>query len=210
MQQLISVLTEYVRAMGVSTQLVTLASTITPWEPIYLLSETELAALNLDNSRPPASATADAWRVEPYGTGAAAISIQRQDGAGRIAVLSLACSRQTPELILARIVVRDSTRDWAVINGISVGQNDLELRVDGQSHYLAKERLADGPYIIESSITFDITLTRAELMAMINADSIEISLFQGMFLYRAVGVLGGTFSMEGAAEKIALALRNCV
>ena len=96
-QQLAALLNEYVRQMGVDPRLVTIASNITPWETIYVLSRAEAESLNLDNSSAPANPTSSNWNVQPIGNGAIAITTQTQDGAGRIASLGIMCVRSQPE-----------------------------------------------------------------------------------------------------------------
>ncbi len=210
MQRLLSVLAEYVHEMGVDTRLVTMASTITPWQPIYVLSERELTILNLDNSQPPAQQAGGNWSVRPAGNGAMAVTTQVQDGAGRVAILALSCATRVPNIVFASILLQDKNQPWTeAFEKLQFKVQDITFNIDGQYTSLEAARLVDPIERHGDGVTFKLALTKAELQRMILARTVELSAFVDMVTIRFVGDLGGTFSMAGAADTISLALRNC-
>ena len=210
MQRLTAVLNEYVRQMGVDQRLVTIASSITPWEPIYLLSKEELNALNLDNTSPTDTQSPANWRVLPVGNGAMAYVEARQNGAGRIASLGLICVEGIQPIIIARLEVYDQTIDWNTAD-----KNGLELQYfnfepDGNNQSLNIDRLIDPVEVSSHGVLLGLTITDDELEQMLKAKSLEIDGFDSMFVLRSVGPLGGTFPMTGASDVVRLAFKNCI
>jgi hypothetical protein len=84
MQRTAALLNEYVRQMGVDPRLVSIASAITPWQSIYLLSSAKIASLNLDTNSSASVNTNSDWSVQPSGNGAIALTTQAQDGTSAI------------------------------------------------------------------------------------------------------------------------------
>jgi hypothetical protein len=111
MQRLEALLNEYVRRMGIDPRLVTIASSITPWDPIYLLSAAELTSLNLDNNSAPSNNASAVWSVEPFQNGAVATTSQPQNGAGRLASLGIMCLNSTADAFIVKLAVSDETKD---------------------------------------------------------------------------------------------------
>ena len=210
MQRLTAVLNEYVRRMGVDQRLVTIASTITPWEPIYLLSKEELKALNLDNTSPTDTQSPANWRVLPVGNGAMAYVEAPQNGAGRIASLGLTCVEGTPSMIIARLEVHDQTIDWNMAEKNGLEPQYFNFKPDGNNQSLNPDRLIAPVEVSNRGVLLGLTITNDELEQMLKSKSLEIDGFVSMFVLRAVGPLGGTFPMTGASDVVRLAFKNCI
>jgi hypothetical protein len=217
MQRLTAVLNEYAREMGIDTRMVSIASAITPWDPIYLLSSSELQSLNLDNQRPPRDSAASAdWHVQPAGDGAVAVTTQAQDGAGRTASLGIMSFQGLPEMFVVELTVSDKTKDWqgwwrfwSKSEG-GLAPQDFTFDLDGEYGHLDSKRLIYPVTLMDQGVRLALVITREELNRMINAKSVDIDGFECMASERWVGELGGTFSMVGAADVVALALKNYI
>jgi hypothetical protein len=212
MQHLAAILNEYVRGMGVDPRLVSMASAITPWEPIHLLSSAELTSLNLDNSSTPANELSADWRVQPIGDGAMAITTQAQDSAGRLASLAIMCLRSMPDAVVVRLSVRDDTTDWrSLFASPNLSPPHFTFALDGVYGRLDSQRLASPVEQLGNGVTFAFLITKEELARMMGARSVELDGAASSFIYREIGgPLGGTFSMLGSPPVIDLALKNCV
>jgi hypothetical protein len=211
MQRLAALLNEYVRQMGVDPRLVTIASNITPWEPIYLLSGAELKFLNLDNTSAPASDASINWSVQPAGNGAIAITLQPQNGAGRIASLGIMCLQSLPDMIVVHLAVRDDTKDWAeAIKSLHLLPQYFLFEINGNYGELDSNRLMSPVKRSGNGVSLDLAITKDELLKIIRAESLEIDAFVSMASERWIGELGGRFSMAGAPAVINLALKNCL
>lgn len=210
MQKLAALLNEYVRRMGVDPRLVTIASTITPWEPIYLLSSAEMNSLNLDNESTPSNEASAGWMVQPLGNGAMAATQQTQDGAGRVASLGIMCLQPTPGKIIVRLTVRDDTKDWGHAFGLDLLPLGFIFAIDGKFDELNGNRLVSPVRVMSNGATFAVAISNDELGRMISAKSVDMAASLPEATSRWTGRLGGTFSMAGAPDVIGLALKNCV
>ena len=200
--------------MGVDFRLVTLASAITPWEPIYLLSSEELRSLNLDNMYAPNSDSSSNWSVQPVGDGAMAVTTQMQDGTGRTASFGIMCRQSLPNIFIVQLVVKDDTKDWAYIfssfSSDELRPQSFDFDIDGQFRKFAANRLIMPVKRAGNGASLVLAITKDELLKIIGAKSLGITGFANMASQSRTGTLGGTFSMAGAAAVIGLALKNCV
>jgi hypothetical protein len=210
MQRLAALLNEYVRQMGVDPRLVTIASAITPWEPIYLLSSTEVKSLNLDNSSSPNRPTSADWRVQPVGSGAMATTEQTQDGAGRVASLGIMCLQSNPSMIIIRLAVRDDTTDWDHAFTLDLSVSRFIFALDGNFEFLTGNRVVVPLSRSGNGAMLALAITRDELGRMVRARTVEIAGSEPQVYLGWTGELGGKFSMIGSPDVIALALKNCV
>jgi hypothetical protein len=211
MQRLVASLNEYVRRMGVDPRLVTLASAITPWEPIYLLSSAELQSLNLDNTSAPKSDSSSNWSVQPAGDGAMAVTTQMQDGTGRMASLGVMCHQSLPKMFIVKLFVSDDTKDWGYIFGsVDLDVQMFELSSDDEVSTLHHGRLIMPVKRAGNGASLGLIITNDEFQKMMRAKTVSISGFTNMASQSWTGPLGGTFSMAGAAAVVGLALKNCV
>jgi hypothetical protein len=210
MQRLAALLNEYVREMGVDPRVVTIASGITPWGPIYILSKAEVESLNLDNSSAPSDEGSADWRVQPTGNGAMAVTTQTQDGAGRVASLGIMCLQSTRKSVLVQLAVRDDTKDWAQVFKMKPSPQSFEFELDGKDTELNAERLVSPVTRSGNGAVLTFAITMDELRRMMNARSIDLNGFTDMATQSWSGELGGRFSMAGSPAVIGLALRNCV
>jgi hypothetical protein len=215
MQRLAAQLNEYVRQMGIDPRLVTIASSITPWDPIYLLSAAELKNLNLDNSSAPSNSTSAVWNVEPFQDGAVAITRQPQDGAGRRASLGIMCSHSTTDAFIVTLAVSDDTQDWSDVVSILNSTDDslfhfLFFAIDGDNtEYLDGNRFFGRFERAGNGLSLTFAISKQELKLVMKAKSVEVAASVVHMVERAVGELGGTFSMAGAPAVLDLALKNC-
>ena len=210
MQRLAALLNEYVRRMGVDPRLVTIASGITPWDPIYLLSSAELKSLNLDNTSPVDTGASADWHVQPTADGAMAITTQSQDGAGRAASLRIMCFQANPHTIVVELSVTDETRDWAAAFKAGLSPQNFAFDLDGKYESLNATRLVGPVRLSKGGVTLALVISEDELGRMLKAKSLDIAGFVHMASLRWVGELGGTFSMAGAPSVVRLALKNCI
>jgi hypothetical protein len=211
MQRLAALLNEYVKEMGIDPKLVTIASSITPWTPIYVLSSAELKSFNLDNSSAPKGGTSANWSVQPAGNGAMATTMQSQDGAGRMAALGIMCLQSLPNMIIVQLAVRDDNRDWAqAFSSSGLSPQHFVFKIDGTYGELGSSRLIGPVARTGNGVSLDLAVTKDELGKIMWAQSVEIAAFVNMASQRWTGELGGTFSMTGAPAVIGLALKNCV
>jgi hypothetical protein len=210
-QQLAALLNEYVRQMGIDPRLVTIASSITPWDPIYVLSGAELKSLNLDNSSAAISGASANWSVQPAGNGAIATATQAQDGAGRMASLGIMCIQSRPNTVIVRLAVQDDNVDWtSAISSSGLSPQSFNFEIDGTYGELKSDRLISPIERMGNGVLFDLAITQDELGRIMSAKSVRIAAFVNMASQRWTGPLGGTFSMMGAPAAISLALKNCL
>jgi len=211
MQQTAATLSEYVREMGVDGQLVTKASMITPWEPIYILSRAELKAWNVDNSPTSKKNSAAEWTVEPFGDGAMAVITQLQDGAGRTASLAIMCTTTMPDAIIARFWIQDDTRDWSGFFRTYEQKSESVTILTGSNSIIVDiEKTLGSIRKFEKGAEVSFVLSDAQVANMVRAQNIQVSVHLGGFAWRQIGGLDGTFSMSKAMETIKLARKNCV
>jgi hypothetical protein len=157
-------------------KLVTIASAITPWEPVHLLSSAELKSLNLDNSSAPSSGTPAVWSVQPAGDGAMAITTQTQDGTGRTASLGIMCLQSMPNMIIARLAVKDDTKDWAqVFSSLDLSPQDFTFQIDGKYKSLDAKRLVSPVKRSGNGAMLTLAVLKDELGSMMKAKSVELS-----------------------------------
>lgn len=206
-QQLTALLNEYVRRMGIDPRLISIASGITPWEPIYLVGSAELVSLNLDNI---SLSSGDAsWSVQPAGNGAIAITRQQQNGAGRVASFGIMCFQSRPSAPILLLDVVDDTVNWSLFNSSDLMPQNFVFQLDGQFAQLPSDRLVDSLKLSAHGISLMLSISENELQKIMLARSVEIAAFANMATQRATGELGGTFSMTNARAVIGLALKNC-
>jgi hypothetical protein len=213
MQRLAATLNEYVRSMGVDPRLISMASAITPWDPIYRLSKAELGGLNLDTSPGQAESNGPAnWQVQPAGNGAMAITNEMQDGTGRTASLAIMCRRSQPRGVILRLWVQDKSVDWSSVfsnlNDPTPQYYDVDL--DGTTYKVDSQREATPiqPFGDGASLAFFVT--HNELATIMKAKTATLNGFTSMAVQRVSGPFGGRFSMTGSSPVIRLALKNCV
>lgn len=210
MQELGGLLNEYVDGMGVDRSLVSVASSITPWEPILLLSHDEAHRFNLDTNLPPTDLQNSDWRVMPNSSGSIAVNTQLQNGAGRKATFGLMCVEGTPNLTVVMLSVEDKNINWDLGPSENRTGFDFDLTIDGVPSSLPKNRLFVPYTHSESGADIGFLITDTELGKIMDAKVISAGAFFNMVTLRAIGSLGGTFNMTGSRDVIDLALKNCV
>ena len=211
MQKLTAVLNEYVREMGVDPRLVSMASKITPWDPIYRLNKTELESLNLDTTPTKTGGSAN-WQVQPAGNGAMAITNQMQDGAGRTATLAIMCSRYQKQAVIIKLLVQDKSVDWAAIfsHPFDKTPQNYDFELDGRYLTLDSRRQVSPIEQTGDGASLAFLATSNELAALMKARTARLGGFTNMSIERVSGPFGGTFSMTGSSPVVQLALKNCV
>lgn len=206
-QGLVAVLNAFVEEMGVSTELVTLASLVPPAE-IYQLSRSELLSFKLDNTSAEPAAGA-AWDVVPAQDGALAITMQKQNGAGRVASLAVGCRAADPTIVYVTVRVEDETKPTLSDELKGLMPEEVFAELDGKSVRIEASRVV-GPFRPSGrGAAMMIVVTREEVSTLASAKRLRLYGDSGAALWRAYGELGGAFSMEGAADAIRLALKTC-
>jgi hypothetical protein len=157
-QRDIGSLAEYTVDMGGSVALLKLALRIPPWEPMHLLTQSEIGAMHVatDTQRLPAAAAATASAAPPVAA-AAAVPIQPASDDAQVTAISerrWAMVDRAGAVVLAR-------RHPLTIEGEEIGSFDLIVSCAGPDQYdvsYAEQRHDNDQYPLPAAVTA-VTLT---------------------------------------------------
>jgi hypothetical protein len=205
LQKLSASLTSYAREMGVDPQLVEMASQITPWEPIKILTGRELADFHVVTTSPPRAK----WSIEVIRSDAIATVDENINGTDSLTIsIYCASDNRRPTLYVA---THRNNFHWNKQSEISLNDR-YELGkdtfiIDNRNVSDVAGRFSKITVEDKTTASFKLILARREVAAILAGRTLKISAWEPKFNGFD---LGGKVSLQGAAAIIPYVLKNCV